>query len=229
MRGDIAYRVYALHEGREQDTFFGAFRSASEAAAEVATLSAKEMNGRNWAEQYHNRGFVVREAAIDTDFEIPSRPKPRDKYAIRGSRKANRPGTWDSTTVEVFRRTDASGDLERICEYERNYAMLQTFEPFRQGRREFALISRNYTKTAVLDLESGIVIAEEADEPGAPLRKASAQLASTCQIGGTSTMRRSFLEVNTGIPITSGPMVILDLSGAVTGATTPPGRSNTST
>jgi hypothetical protein len=39
--------------------------------------------------------------------------------------------------------------------------MLQTFEPFRQGKREFALISRDYTKTAVLDLASGEVIAEE--------------------------------------------------------------------
>src|SRR5262249_23013425 len=102
----------------------------------------------------------------DTDFEIPSLPKPRDKYAIKGSPKANRPGTWDSTIVEVFRRT-SSGDLEKICEYERYYALLRTFEPFRQGSRDFALISRDYTKTAVLDLGSGSVIAEEIDEPGA--------------------------------------------------------------
>ncbi len=44
--------------------------------------------------------------------------------------------------------------------------MLQTFEPFRQGNREFALISRDYTRTAVLDLASGSVVAEEDDEPG---------------------------------------------------------------
>jgi len=168
MRGDVVYRVYALHEGREKDYFFGTFRSTSEANAEIAKLSAREMNGRNWAEQYHNRGFVIREAVVDTDFEIPSHPKPRDKYAIKDSRKANRPGTWDTTIVEVFRRTSSSGHLEKICEYERNYSMLQTFEPFRQGSREFALISRDYTKTAVLDLGSGSVIAEETDEPGAP-------------------------------------------------------------
>jgi len=59
--------------------------------------------------------------------------------------------------------------MQRICEYERNYAMLQAFEPFRRGNREFALISRDYAKAAVLDLASGIVIAEEAssDPPGA--------------------------------------------------------------
>lgn len=31
MRGDIVYRVYGLHEGREEDCYFGAFRSRSEA------------------------------------------------------------------------------------------------------------------------------------------------------------------------------------------------------
>ncbi len=103
---------------------------------------------------------------VTVDFEIPSQPKPRDKYVVKGLPKPNRPGTWDSTIVEVFRRNSSSGDLEKICEYERNYSLLLTFEPFRQGDRDFALISRDYTNTAVLDLESGSVIAEEIDEPG---------------------------------------------------------------
>lgn len=168
MRGDVVYRVYALHEGREKDFFFGAFRSISEANAEIAKLSEKEMNGRNWAEEYHNRGFVIRETSVDTDFEIPPCPKPRDKYSIKGAPRANQQGTWDSTVVEVFRRTDSFAGLEKICEYERNYCnyAMQTFEPFRQGSREFALISRDYTKTAVLDLGSGTVIAEEIDSYG---------------------------------------------------------------
>src|SRR5438309_3596264 len=113
MRDDVVYRIYGVHEGREKDYFFGAFRTVAEAEAEIAQLAAREMNGRNWAEQYHNRGFVIREAVIDTDFEIPSQPKPRDRYAIKGSRKPNRPGTWDSTIVEVFRRTGSPGDLEK--------------------------------------------------------------------------------------------------------------------
>jgi hypothetical protein len=166
MRGDVVYRVYALHEGREKDYFFGAFRSAAEAEAEIAQLRARVMNGRNWAEQYHNRGFVIRPAVVETDFEVPPLPKPRDRYAVKGSPKANRPGTWDSTVVEVFRRADARGGPEKICEYERNYSLLQTFEPFRQGGREFALISRDYTRTAVLDLDSGRVVAEEGDAGG---------------------------------------------------------------
>src|SRR5262249_23621016 len=58
----------------------------------------------------------------------------------------------------------SSSDMEEISTYERDYAILQTFEPFRQRERDFALISRSYTKTAILDLASGQVIAEEAEE-----------------------------------------------------------------
>jgi hypothetical protein len=141
MRGDVVYRVYALHEGREKDCYFGTFHSTTEAEAEIAKLRAREMNGRNWAEQYHDRGFVIREAFVETGFEIHSQPKPRDKYIVKSSRKPSRPGTWDSTIVEVFRRTSSSTGLERICEYERYYSLLRTFEPFRQGIKEFALIS----------------------------------------------------------------------------------------
>jgi hypothetical protein len=167
MRGDVVYRVYGLHEGREKDFFFGAFRSTAAAEQEIIKLRARMMHGRNWAEQYHNRGFVIREAAVETNFEIPPEPKPRDKYAVKGVPKPNRPGTLDSTIVEVFRRRGARGEPEKVCEYERNYSLLQTFEPFRQGGREFALISRDYTRTAVLDLDTGQVVAEEADASGA--------------------------------------------------------------
>jgi hypothetical protein len=167
MRGDIVYRIYGVHEGRVKDQFFGAFRSHSEADAEVAKLCAMEMNGQNWAKQYHNKGFVIRETVVDVHFDIPLQPKPRDKYVVKSSPKPNRPGTWDSTIVEVLRLTSSS-NLEKICEYERYYSLLRTFETFRQGTKDFALISRDYTKTEVLDLESGSVIAEEIDEPDVP-------------------------------------------------------------
>jgi hypothetical protein len=168
LRGEIVYQVYGMHEGRKEDIFFGAFRTLPEAQAEIEELNTKEMRGQNWATQYHNKGFAIREQIVDTDFEIPSLPKPRDKYVIKALPKANRPGTWDSTIVEVYRRGSAPDVLERICNYERYYRMLQTFEPFRQGTQEYALISQDYTRTAVLDLSSGKVIAEEplGDPPG---------------------------------------------------------------
>ena len=163
MRGDVVFRVYGVHEGRSEDSFFGAFRTRVEAEAEIDKLLGREMGGENWAQQYHNQGFVVREHIVTTDFEFPSRPSPRESYVVRLSRKPNAPGTWDSTIVEVCRRGDR-GELAHMCSYERDHAMWQTFEPFRQGGRDLALISRHYTKTAVLDVASGEVIAEEAEE-----------------------------------------------------------------
>jgi hypothetical protein len=65
--------------------------------------------------------------------------------------------------VEVFRRAGAGAESEKVCEYERDYGLLATFEPFRQGGREFALISPHYTGTSVLDLATGQVIAAEPD------------------------------------------------------------------
>ena len=162
MRGDITYHVYGVHAGRGEDTYLGAFRTVCDAEAEVERLKALEMKGRNWADQHHNKGFVIRNVVVETDFEVPSRPAPRDKYFVKTSAKRSGPETWEEMFVDVFRRHASLGEAEKICRYERNYAMLHTFEPFRQGTRELALISRDYTRTAVLDLISGEVIAEEA-------------------------------------------------------------------
>jgi hypothetical protein len=165
MRGGVVHRVYGVHEGREADACFGTYRSVAEAKEAIDRLLRD--HGESWAKKYHNKGFVIRETLVETDFQIPPLPTPRDKYVAKGVAKPNQPGTWDSTVVQVFRRIQ-SGELEPVCEFERDYSLLQTFEPFRQGDREFALISRSYTKTAVLDLASGQVVAEETEgSPGA--------------------------------------------------------------
>lgn len=163
MRGDLVFRIYGVSRGRAKDCYFGAYRSESEARAKVAKLEATEMNGANWAQQYHDEGFVIRTAAVDTDFEIPSLPKPRDEYMVTAARTMADGGGWDTSKVEVFRRIGTT-DLEKVCEYGRDYALLHTFEPFRQEGRDYALISRHYTRAAVLDLATGEVIAEE-EEP----------------------------------------------------------------
>lgn len=163
MRGDIVYQVRSANADR--DSYFGTYRTRAEAEAEIARLLTREMDGENWARRHHVHGFVVREIVVETDFELPPRPKPRDRYAVRGTPKTNAPDTWDSTVVEVLRRVGGAGGLEPVATYERNYRGLgNTFEPFRQGNREFALISPRYTGTSVLDLATGRVIAEEPDD-----------------------------------------------------------------
>lgn len=167
MSGDIVFQVFGVHEGRPADVYFGSFRTREEAQAKIGQLKSKMMDGLNWTTRHHNKGFVIREKTVNTDFEIPSLPKPRDKYFVQCSSRPNRPGTWDSVHVQVFRRGSSPEEGEQVGEYVRNYAMLQIFEPFRQQNRDFALISRSYTKAAVLDLASGAIIAEE-DEDGTP-------------------------------------------------------------
>lgn len=65
--------------------------------------------------------------------------------------------------VTVF-RIGPDGDT-KVAEYSRNYSMMQTFEPFaqRQGDEwhDYALISDDYTRLAVLDLETGKIVAVE--------------------------------------------------------------------
>ena len=161
MRGDTVFRVYGVHTGRAKDNFFGAFRARARAEEEIAKLLQREMHGANWAARYHDRGFEIREVTVETDFEIPSRPKPRDRYFAREIPIETSPNHWNTSRIEVFERTPDGLATAPCVTWERDYALLGTFEPFRQGDRALALISRDYTLSAVIDLRTGEVIAEE--------------------------------------------------------------------
>lgn len=109
--------------------------------------SGEEAAGRSsrfWVEEIDTSGL----------YEIPARPAPRERYATRVE-ATKKPNTWETVHVDVL-----DGDRV-IAGYDRNYSMLQTFEPFRQGGRNFALISPDYTATSVLDLDSGEIVAGE--------------------------------------------------------------------
>lgn len=87
----------------------------------------------------------------------------RDRYYVRETPIETGPHTWNTSRVDVFARTP-DGLADRPCaSWSRDYALLGTFEPFRQGDRALALISRDYTLSAVVDLCTGEVIAEESE------------------------------------------------------------------
>lgn len=97
---------------------------------------------------------------IDTTglFEFPSLPTPRQRFTTRVEpRKV--PGSWATAHVDVYDEDNV------VASYDRNYSMLQTFEPFRQGERCFALVAPDYTATSVIDLQTGKVIASEEQSP----------------------------------------------------------------
>lgn len=72
---------------------------------------------------------------------------------------------WAKTHVKVFDRN--SSTTEPIYEYDRNYSMLKTFDPFRvwddekETWRHMALISPSYMNFEVLDLDENIIIAKK--------------------------------------------------------------------
>jgi hypothetical protein len=110
-------------------------------------------DGSSW------RNFRIEKVDTSGLFEIPSRPTPRERYSVR-STQISPEGSWTKVAVEVLNGERLVGT------YDRNYAMLRTFEPFRQGDRDYALISPNYTATSVMDLENGEIIAREEPSPG---------------------------------------------------------------
>jgi hypothetical protein len=71
-------------------------------------------------------------------------------FIIECSPVENRPGTWNSTKVSIYR------DNILIGEYLRNYSNFgqQTFYPFKQGEDWYALYSASYTATRVMKLHS---------------------------------------------------------------------------
>jgi hypothetical protein len=101
-------------------------------------------NDRYWIEEIDTTGL----------WQPPAQPRPRDRYSTRVT-TTSAPGTWKKIHVDVL-----DGETV-IASYDRNYSMLQTFEPFRQADRVFALISTHYTATSVLDLHTGQIVAAE--------------------------------------------------------------------
>jgi hypothetical protein len=113
MRGDTIFQVFGLHEGRDKDVYFGAFRTTEEADAEIKQLKSRLMNGENWAQRYHSKGFVIRPTVVATEFEIPSLPKLRDKYVVTPVNSAIQ-GPGNKTRSKFFR---AASLLATMSEY----------------------------------------------------------------------------------------------------------------
>ena len=75
-----------------------------------------------------------------------------DRYYVREESKPSRPGCWDILDVIIFKTID-EGTGQQIGQYERNYPSLyNTFAPFMQHGKEYALYSSDYTSTRIMTL-----------------------------------------------------------------------------
>src|SRR5215211_4714863 len=108
------------------------------------------------------------EMSLGTTWSPPERLQPRDRYVVEVEPVRHGRG-WDYALIRVLRHEVLSGvaaDLAlepvQVAEFIRNYptelnrhGTIGIFESFRQGGHDYALISRDHTRTAVLDLETG--------------------------------------------------------------------------
>jgi hypothetical protein len=77
-------------------------------------------------------------------------------YSVKTKNIQNKPGTWDSLEVSIFK------DEKFIGKYLRVYSTLyNTFVPFKQDGKDFALYSADYTCTSVMSLPDCKQIATE--------------------------------------------------------------------
>lgn len=127
-----------------------AYKTLSEAEARAEEMNIRlEGKTRYWV------------AEIDTTgaFQIPERgfDKPINRFEVTRVEIPSRPGCWNKAVIHIKDKV-----LNReVATYERDYPGKPPFYPFRQNEKYYALISRHYQTTAVLDLQTGEVIAEE--------------------------------------------------------------------
>jgi hypothetical protein len=96
-------------------------------------------------------------------FVAPENYDVRKKYSYRVE-KANKKNGWPGSKVTVERNND-DGSIDDVYVYRRNYSMMNTFEPFRHLSNgvwgDYALISPQYVRFEVLNLQTGTIVAVE--------------------------------------------------------------------
>lgn len=93
------------------------------------------------------------------------------RYKVRTNKISNGPKYWDSLLCEIFEYKDYDNAPEnasgiKIGEYTRNhYSLCNTFHPFEQNGKHYALYSKDYTATRVMSLPDCKDIAGEEPHP----------------------------------------------------------------
>lgn len=143
----VIFEVRFENKGRVRGA--GSFTDRAQAEEQLTRFQAQVAqaggaNRRYWIEEIDTTGL----------FELPPKPTPRDRYTTRVT-ETSPPRTWKKVHVEVFDQG------RKVGEFDRNYNMLGTFEPFRQGDRDYALVSPHYTAISLMDLRTGEIIGGE--------------------------------------------------------------------
>lgn len=91
---------------------------------------------------------------IDPRSETARNLKEYPYFTAKDVKRTSEPDKWYTCEVGVFQH-NADGSEQKIGSYSRNYDFMKTFWWFRRGTRHFALYSREYTATRVMELFPG--------------------------------------------------------------------------
>jgi hypothetical protein len=119
-------------------------------------VSGKRTSGDDVAEQPADKPALHNPMPESLgDFTPPPWPPPRERYIARVE-PLDEGSKWSYKRITVL-RLDGSGEpIAVVATYERNYGgFFETFEPFRQNGRDYALISSRYVAIDLLDLQTG--------------------------------------------------------------------------
>lgn len=88
------------------------------------------------------------------------------QYFVKKTSIEMKPGCWNYLRCQVFYRECREGPAVQVYEYVRHYSsFFNTFCPFIRKGKRYALISSDYTRTSVISLDEGRVVAEESPSP----------------------------------------------------------------
>ena len=81
----------------------------------------------------------------------------QNPFTLKIIKKEERPGYWNTNIVKILK------DGHEVAEYKRGYPShtKETFYPFLKNGKWYALISADYTRTQIMDLETGKIIGGE--------------------------------------------------------------------
>lgn len=147
-------RSYAISSGEVHT--WGSFYTREE--AEAAMVERRDRDPE-WSEKYH-RDWHVGEIDVTGLFEIPMEMSPRERFTLEATPVENGKGYWSYRDCTV--KDEQTQEI--VARWTYRYSMRPPFEPFRQGDRFYALMATDYTRTSVIDLHTGEIIATEAPE-----------------------------------------------------------------
>jgi hypothetical protein len=152
---EVIFEVMA--QKGERKVSFGALRTRVE-AERLLTESQERVRAAGGSQDH----WWIEEIEV-LDLWRPPSTGIRERYKLEIDRIPTGKGTWDVTRVGVWDQWNAAG---LVTEYTYGYpSKSPPFEPFWQDHHPYALFSDDYTRTSVMDLETGGVIATEPADP----------------------------------------------------------------